>query len=237
MTLGVAALTPDLCSVPRTASPWCGRPDTTRILPRPCKAPPRGTWAAPKAAPWLETTPQISPPGSHPCPGPGGREGGLGRAPEVTPTPLPRGFCFFNSVAIAARQLQQKGKLSKILIVDWVSPVPCPRHVPALLRMSPGAVPAPAPCGIVAGTPRRCGAGGAGADPGLGDPDPAGFGCVRLWGRPAAAKILCQRPPCRTSTTAMGPSRFSTGTPRFSTSPCTATTTGISSRAAEPPTR
>ncbi|XP_066063456.1 LOW QUALITY PROTEIN: histone deacetylase 7 [Chamaea fasciata] len=29
------------------------------------------------------------------------------------------GFCFFNSVAIAARQLQQKGKLSKILIVDW----------------------------------------------------------------------------------------------------------------------
>ncbi|XP_016160616.1 PREDICTED: histone deacetylase 7 [Ficedula albicollis] len=29
------------------------------------------------------------------------------------------GFCFFNSVAVAARQLQQKGKLSKILIVDW----------------------------------------------------------------------------------------------------------------------
>ncbi|XP_063997112.1 histone deacetylase 7 isoform X2 [Pogoniulus pusillus] len=29
------------------------------------------------------------------------------------------GFCFFNSVAIAARQLQQKGKLSRILIVDW----------------------------------------------------------------------------------------------------------------------
>ncbi|NXH26913.1 HDAC7 deacetylase, partial [Myiagra hebetior] len=29
------------------------------------------------------------------------------------------GFCFFNSVAIAARQLQQKGKLNKILIVDW----------------------------------------------------------------------------------------------------------------------
>ncbi|KAH0628979.1 hypothetical protein JD844_010673 [Phrynosoma platyrhinos] len=29
------------------------------------------------------------------------------------------GFCFFNSVAIAARQLQQKGKISKILIVDW----------------------------------------------------------------------------------------------------------------------
>ncbi|XP_034647963.1 histone deacetylase 7 isoform X1 [Trachemys scripta elegans] len=29
------------------------------------------------------------------------------------------GFCFFNSVAIAAKQLQQKGKLRKILIVDW----------------------------------------------------------------------------------------------------------------------
>ncbi|XP_029450962.1 histone deacetylase 7 isoform X3 [Rhinatrema bivittatum] len=29
------------------------------------------------------------------------------------------GFCFFNSVAIAARQLQQKLSVSKILIVDW----------------------------------------------------------------------------------------------------------------------
>lgn len=29
------------------------------------------------------------------------------------------GFCFFNSVAIAAKQLQQKGKINKILIVDW----------------------------------------------------------------------------------------------------------------------
>ncbi|NXX82181.1 HDAC7 deacetylase, partial [Urocolius indicus] len=29
------------------------------------------------------------------------------------------GFCFFNSRGGAARQLQQKGKLSKILIVDW----------------------------------------------------------------------------------------------------------------------
>uniref|UniRef100_A0A8C5JLI5 Histone deacetylase n=1 Tax=Junco hyemalis TaxID=40217 RepID=A0A8C5JLI5_JUNHY len=48
-------------------------------------------------------------------PAPGGAREGR----EVTPTPLARGFCFFNSVAIAARQLQQKGKLSKILIVDW----------------------------------------------------------------------------------------------------------------------
>ncbi|XP_027624125.1 histone deacetylase 7 isoform X7 [Tupaia chinensis] len=30
------------------------------------------------------------------------------------------GFCFFNSVAIACRQLQQQGKASKILIVDWI---------------------------------------------------------------------------------------------------------------------
>uniref|UniRef100_G3SU19 Histone deacetylase n=1 Tax=Loxodonta africana TaxID=9785 RepID=G3SU19_LOXAF len=29
------------------------------------------------------------------------------------------GFCFFNSVAIACRQLQQQGKANKILIVDW----------------------------------------------------------------------------------------------------------------------
>lgn len=34
----------------------------------------------------------------------------------------PRGFCFFNSVAIACRQLQQQGKASKILIMDWVGP-------------------------------------------------------------------------------------------------------------------
>uniref|UniRef100_A0A8B9F501 histone deacetylase n=1 Tax=Amazona collaria TaxID=241587 RepID=A0A8B9F501_9PSIT len=39
--------------------------------------------------------------------------------PELCHHPMARGFCFFNSVAIAARQLQQKGKLSKILIVDW----------------------------------------------------------------------------------------------------------------------
>uniref|UniRef100_A0A673KFX0 Histone deacetylase n=1 Tax=Sinocyclocheilus rhinocerous TaxID=307959 RepID=A0A673KFX0_9TELE len=31
----------------------------------------------------------------------------------------PMGFCFFNSVAIAAKQLQQKLSASKILIVDW----------------------------------------------------------------------------------------------------------------------
>ncbi|KAM8913850.1 histone deacetylase 7-like isoform 2-T2 [Spinachia spinachia] len=31
----------------------------------------------------------------------------------------PLGFCFFNSVAIAAKQLQHKNNVSKILIVDW----------------------------------------------------------------------------------------------------------------------
>lgn len=32
-----------------------------------------------------------------------------------------RGFCFFNSVAITAKLLQQKMGVGKILIVDWVS--------------------------------------------------------------------------------------------------------------------
>jgi len=31
-----------------------------------------------------------------------------------------RGFCYFNSVAIAARKLQHRLSVSKILIVDWV---------------------------------------------------------------------------------------------------------------------
>ncbi|XP_013889955.1 histone deacetylase 7 [Austrofundulus limnaeus] len=31
----------------------------------------------------------------------------------------PMGFCYFNSVAIAAKQLQQKLSVSKVLIVDW----------------------------------------------------------------------------------------------------------------------
>ncbi|KAJ1061717.1 hypothetical protein K5549_002752 [Capra hircus] len=39
------------------------------------------------------------------------------------------GFCFFNSVAIACRQLQQQGKASKILIVDWVGPSSWPLQV------------------------------------------------------------------------------------------------------------
>lgn len=31
-----------------------------------------------------------------------------------------RGFCFFNSVAITAKLLQQKLSVGKVLIVDWV---------------------------------------------------------------------------------------------------------------------
>jgi len=31
-----------------------------------------------------------------------------------------RGFCYFNSVAIAAKQLKDKLKTGKILILDWV---------------------------------------------------------------------------------------------------------------------
>ena len=31
-----------------------------------------------------------------------------------------RGFCYFNSIAIAAKQLKEKLKMKKVLIVDWV---------------------------------------------------------------------------------------------------------------------
>lgn len=40
--------------------------------------------------------------------------------PFFHPLPPSRGFCYFNSVAIAAKQLQQKLSANKILIVDWV---------------------------------------------------------------------------------------------------------------------
>ena len=35
------------------------------------------------------------------------------------------GFCFFNSVAIAAKQLRLKHKMERILIVDWVNISSC----------------------------------------------------------------------------------------------------------------
>ncbi|KPP73101.1 hypothetical protein Z043_107842, partial [Scleropages formosus] len=48
------------------------------------------------------------------------RHGILVRPPGHHADPSnPMGFCFFNSVAIAAKQLQQKLSVSKILIVDW----------------------------------------------------------------------------------------------------------------------
>ena len=34
-----------------------------------------------------------------------------------------RGFCYFNSVAIAARLLRLKLSVERVLIVDWVSPL------------------------------------------------------------------------------------------------------------------
>lgn len=40
------------------------------------------------------------------------------------------GFCFFNSVAIAARLLQQKLDIRKILILDWVREFPFALHTP-----------------------------------------------------------------------------------------------------------
>lgn len=39
----------------------------------------------------------------------------------ILPGLVPRGFCYFNSVAIAAKLLQQRLSVSKMLIVDWVS--------------------------------------------------------------------------------------------------------------------
>ena len=42
--------------------------------------------------------------------------------PWLTLCPVPRGFCFFNSVAISAKLLQQKLSVGRILIVDWVRP-------------------------------------------------------------------------------------------------------------------
>lgn len=49
-----------------------------------------------------------------------------------------RGFCYFNSVAIAAKLLQQRLSVSKTLVVDWVSwgglgrcqLIPTPLHTP-----------------------------------------------------------------------------------------------------------
>lgn len=47
-------------------------------------------------------------------------------SPSVSPLTY-RGFCYFNSVAIAAKLLQQRLDVSKTLIVDWVSGACSPR--------------------------------------------------------------------------------------------------------------
>lgn len=43
------------------------------------------------------------------------------RVSPLLPVLVHRGFCYFNSVAIAAKLLQQRLSVSKTLIVDWVS--------------------------------------------------------------------------------------------------------------------
>lgn len=110
-------------------------------------------------------------------------------------------------MAIAARQLQQKGKLSKILIVDWVSPLgppahPCssPGHPQVWVSApSPGSeleldwrAVKPPPSGPAAwlGPPRRVRMGEQEQILGMGDAaleqgwDPVAFSSVRLLGHP-----------------------------------------------------
>lgn len=48
-----------------------------------------------------------------------------------------RGFCYFNSVAIAAKLLQQRLNVNKILIVDWVSHVTLIRRCRFFLFLRP----------------------------------------------------------------------------------------------------
>lgn len=90
------------CSDSRTALLWCGPQDTMLTTPQPCEV--RGGWV------WGGVLGKGSGKGASPT-------------PPLTPT---RGFCFFNSVAVACKQLQQQGKASKVLIVDWVSLPPAP---------------------------------------------------------------------------------------------------------------
>ena len=82
-----------------------------QTIPQPCKAQRRLGWGEPSGAgpgqEWVERG--------------GWTDGGMGEnGPSGPLFPPSRGFCFFNSVAIACRQLQQQGKASRILIVDWV---------------------------------------------------------------------------------------------------------------------
>ena len=93
---------------------------------------------------------QVPPPSCQPS-GAGLETGGAGVARGgnrlARPLSFPsRGFCFFNSVAVACRQLQQQGKASKILIVDWVGPSSWPLQVQEPCGESPEP-----------GDPRLCG--------------------------------------------------------------------------------
>lgn len=88
-----------------------------QIIPQPCK-----DWGKPG---WDEvgTGPQSLLIGWAPLSAGDWRDASMGNEwAGSTCSAFRRGFCFFNSVAIACRQLQQQGKASKILIVDWVGP-------------------------------------------------------------------------------------------------------------------
>lgn len=99
--------------ISRTVLLWFGPQDTMQTTPQPCKA---------RGRPALDE-PSGAGPGQVRVERGGRRGGGTGRNGLSGPLfPPPRGFCFFNSVAIACRQLQQQGKASRILIVDWVGP-------------------------------------------------------------------------------------------------------------------
>lgn len=127
-----------ILSVSRTVLLWFGPQDTMQTIPQPCKSrgglgglEPGGRSSWPSC--WGGLVGQVPPPSCQPS-GAGLETGGAGVARGgnglARPPSFPsRGFCFFNSVAIACRQLQQQGKASKILIVDWVGPGSWPLQV------------------------------------------------------------------------------------------------------------
>ena len=129
-----------ILSVSRTVLLWFGPQDTMQTIPQPCKA--RGgldglEWRAGPHGPPVGGGGGLGWPGSPSFLSAfwgwaGDRWVGVARGANGRARPLsfpPRGFCFFNSVAIACRQLQQHGKASKILIVDWVGPSSWPLQV------------------------------------------------------------------------------------------------------------
>ena len=131
---GLAVWLTSILSVSRTVLLWFGPQDTMQTIPQPCKAWGRPGWAEVGGRPSRPSSWDVPPPSSEPCgAGLGQRQAegvrhgeGMGWHDLFFPS---RGFCFFNSVAIACRQLQQQGKASKILIVDWVGPRSWPLQV------------------------------------------------------------------------------------------------------------